>query len=109
MTTEYMTRIGFETALKVIKNNPTYYAKCEGCNLKTQVFDCESGSTVCPVCFISELQEWEERIGSVSEFLFHESFGRTPDENSRAYKVAMDTYWKTLGMWFEQSTWSKAK
>lgn len=106
MSHELIASLASEKALEVIEQNPTYRGKCENCDRTTEVFDCESGLTVCPICFISELREWESRIGSVSEFIFCDRFGRTPEEDSRAYEIAMFVYFDVLSMWFEQPTWN---
>lgn len=106
MSHELIATLGHTKALEVIATNPTYRGKCENCERQTEVFDCESGSVTCPLCFIAITNEWEWRIGSVSGFVFSDRFGRTPDEESHAYMVGMGIYWDTLSMWFEQPTWN---
>jgi hypothetical protein len=71
------------------------YGVCEECACQEPLWNL-GGFLLCRSCLASSVEYWECRGGFSSEFVF-EGACRMPAESSRAYRVAMGSYFATLG------------
>jgi hypothetical protein len=68
---------------------------CEECVYESSRWNL-GGFLLCRSCLASSVEYWERRGGFSSEFVF-ENACRMPAESSRVYRVAMGSYFATLG------------
>jgi hypothetical protein len=87
--------LGAWHAREVLHKNLTYgTGKCEHCGIIVgELYESGAGASQCRACFAEEIEEWEEREGCSSEFIFPD---RLPDESSRVFRTVMGSYFATL-------------
>jgi hypothetical protein len=94
---ETMTRLGRDRALSFLEEMTATIGTCEHCEKNTKVFTHDGCAYLeCMPCKVEELRYWENRIGSIAEYVFDGYAPRVASKGSRAYRVALSTYFATL-------------
>jgi hypothetical protein len=92
---ELLEQLGHAKALETLSACEYTHGVCEECECRASLWNL-GGFLLCRSCLASSVEYWERRGGFSSEFVF-EGACRMPAESSRAYRVAMGSYFATLG------------